>query len=760
MNTPLIGQPLDRVDGPVKVKGTAHYSAEFQLPHMVHAVVVTSRVARGSIRSIDVKGARKVPGVLAVYTYHNFPRLTSPKSGGGGKAGEKAMPMQTPEISYDGQIIAMVVAEQLETAQQAAHLVQVSYDSLKPVVKLEDALDKAYEPDSFFGKKLKSQRGDVDAGLAGAAIRMDATYNTPIVHHNPMEPPATIASWEGGKLTLYTSTQGVVGSRDLVAAIFQLDKDHVRVLSPFLGGGFGCKGFVWAHPVLAAVAARELRRPVKLVQTRQQMFSLNGHRAHTRQEFSLGADASGKLQAVRHLVTAHTSTVDEFVESAGLLTSMLYDSPNLQVTHKLVPINIGTPTPMRAPGESVGSFALECAMDELAYKVGIDPLELRLRNYAETDPETGHPWSSKNLRECYTRAAERFGWSRRPATPGTLKEGHLLIGYGMATATYPGNRSTASARAVLHPDGSVTVSSATHDLGTGTYTIMSQIAGDALGLPMNKVHFHLGDSSLPPAPVAGGSQSAASVGPAVRQACLGLLCKVHELASQAGGPLAGKSMAEVEPHQGRLVLKSDSSQGVSYVQLLKSHRLDKLQAEATAATAADEKKGKPSTGGCPAMKEGVDPANDDKDQYSFHSFGAMFCEVAVDADLGTVRVRRFVSALDIGRILNHKTARSQAIGGIIYGIGMGLMEHTVMDEQRGRFATRNLADYLVPVNADIPDLEVIFIDKPDPHLNELGSRGVGEIGITGVAAALANAVYHATGKRVRDLPITPEKLMV
>ena len=761
MSTAYVGRPLDRVDGPAKVTGKAKYAAEFNLPNIASAVVVTSTIANGHVTKLDTAAAQKAPGVLKIYTHENFPRLQAPKpASGAGKPGEKALPLQDNRVAYDGQIIALVVAETYQQAKYAAGLVRAHYAALAPTVTIREAeVSKGYQPETFFGKKLREERGNVTSALAAGGLTVhEATYTTPMEHHNPIEPPASISTWDGDQLTVYSATQGVVGSRDVIAELLGIDKKNVRVLSPFLGGGFGCKGFVWAHPVLTAVASRALKRPVRLVQTRQQMFTLNGHRSQTIQQVTLGANADGKLQVIRHLTTCHTSKVDEFVESAGLATQMLYPSPNLLVAHYLVPLNLSTPTPMRAPGEAPGMFALESAMDELSYALHLDPLELRVRNDTDTDPGTGKPFSSKNLAQCYRQAADSFGWSRRNPKPASTRSGRWLIGQGMATATYPGNRSQASARARIHADGRAEVESASQDIGTGTYTVMTQVAADALGLAPDRITFKLGDTSMPPGPGSGGSQTAASLGPAVREACLGLRCKLLELVASDSSPLAGRTGDEVDVADGRIFVRGNPSAGESYIDILKRHQLHHLEAEAGVVTQTDEKKGKQSSGGCPAMKDGLD-ANQDKDKHSFHSFGAMFCEVGVDADLGFVRVRRFVTCIDVGRILNHKTARSQAIGGIIYGIGMALLEHTVVDPHRGRYATRNLADYLVPTNADIPEIEVQFIDQPDLSMNVLGSRGLGEIGNTGVAAALANAVYHATGKRVRSLPITAEKLL-
>jgi xanthine dehydrogenase YagR molybdenum-binding subunit len=756
MSEQMVGRPLDRVDGPDKVTGKARYAAEFQLPGLVNAVVVRSTIAHGTIRKFDLSAAKRAVGVLAIYTYENFPKLSVPKDATG-KPGEKTLPMQSPAVSYDGQIVAMVVAETFEQAVYAGELIKIHYAAEKPALSMQAAAHTAYEPAATHGRKLREDRGELRGALRTPGLTIhEATYTTPIEHHNPIEAPASVASWKNGKLTLYTATQSVVGSQDLVGKVFGLEKDDVHVLSPFLGGGFGCKGFVWAHPILAAVASKKLGRPVKLVQTREQMFTLNGHRSQTSQKITVGADAQGKFQAMSHLTTSVTSKVGEFVESCGLATMMLYNVPNLLVTHSLIPLNLNTPCPMRAPGEAPGLFALESAIDELADKLGIDPLELRLRNYAEVDPSSHLPFSGKHLRECYAKGAEAFGWLRRNPKPGMTRSGRWLIGQGMATSTYPGNRSSSSARARITVDGRAHVGSCTQDIGTGTYTVMTQVAADALGLTPDQIHFKLGDTTLPPGANSGGSQTAASVGPAVREACLGLRSKFLELVARDSSPLSGKTSDQVEASNGRLFVLANPEQSESYVDILKRHGLDHLEAEATTVTQTDVQKGKQ-----PSPAEQEAPSSDqDKKKFSFHSFGAMFCEVGVDPDLGTVRIRRFVTALDVGRVLNQKTARSQAMGAIIYGIGMGLFEQTALDPHTGRYMTHNLADYLVPVNADIPLIEVHFVEQPDLKMNVLGSRGLGEIGITGVPAAIANAIFNATGKRVRDLPITPDKLLL
>lgn len=765
----LIGQPLDRVDGPLKVSGHAKYSAEFQLPNLAHAVCVQSTVAKGHIRSLDAMQALAAPGVLAVLTHKNIPPLHELTGGGpsaGFMPGEKdLLPLQGSTIYYDGQHVAVVVAETFEQAEYAATLVKVDYALKSPVLEIE--ADQTYTPKQSNKRPLQINRGDPDQGLQAADVRVEETYTTPVLHHNPMEPHATIAAWNGDQLTLYDATQWVMGTRNGVADCLGVPRDKVRVVSLYVGGGFGCKGSLWAHPILAALAAQKTRRPVKLVLSRQQMFTSNGHRGRTVQRMALGATRDGRLTAVRHDTTTETSMVGEFIETCGLATRLLYACPNLAVTHKVGRLNVGTPTQMRAPGEATGTFAIECAMDELAYQLKIDPLTLRLNNYAELNPQDGKPWSSKHLRECYQRGAEAIGWFSRNPQPASMRQGDYLVGYGMATAIYPANRVQSSAKVQILADGRAVASSSTQDIGTGTYTIMTQIAAEMLGLPMERVEFKLGDSSLPQAPVSGGSQTAASVGAPVREAALMAKTKVIRLAiADKASPLNGQSAGAIAVENGRLFVASEPSKGETYSDILKRQSLALVEAESSTTVSTREAASEESNPATPASvggSEGIDSSEGYSDKaihnWAYQSFGAQFAIVHVDPLLGMVRVARAVSVMDIGRVLNAKTARNQILGGFVYGLGMALMEETVYDPNRGRIVTRDLANYRVPVNADMPEMEVQFIGEPDPHISPIGARGIGEIGTTGSAAAIANAVYHATGKRIRDLPITPDKLI-
>jgi xanthine dehydrogenase YagR molybdenum-binding subunit len=629
------------------------------------------------------------------------------------------------------------VGSTLESAQEGAAAISASYLSAAVQSQLSSTAPDAYAPKRAGpGGQVDTTRGDIDAGLKSAAVTIDQTYTTPVQNHNPMEPHALTVVWQGDDhVTLYDTSQGIFGARKKMATLFGIPLANVRVISHFVGGGFGCKGSAWSHVGLAALAARVVKRPVKLVLTRQQMFSLVGHRPPTIQHLVLAADHGGKLLAVRHEVWSETSRFDEFIEPSAVQTRMLYSCPNVVTSHRLVRLDVPTPTFMRAPGESTGTFALESAMDELAVALKMDPLELRLRNYAERDEGEDKPWSSKSLRECYRQAATRFGWAKRRPETRSMRDGHSLVGYGMATATYPARQSGSSAIAKLRRDGSVVVQAGTQDIGTGTYTIMAQIAADALGMPVERVTFELGDTAFPETPGSGGSQTASSTGSAVKLAALALRDRLIESAvADPKSALYGLQSQSVNAAGGEL-LSADAS-------------------KKDALSAIIERSGQPEISAQVSTKE-----KEERKQFSLHSFGAQFVEVRVDEDSGEIRVARAVGAFAAGKILNPKTARSQFLGGMVWGIGFALQEHTVRDARSGRVVTRDLADYHVPVHADIPELEVISIDESDPHVNEIGAKGIGEIGITGMSAAIANAVFHATGKRVRDLPITLDQLI-
>lgn len=765
MNEPTnkaIGKPLDRVDGRLKVTGAARYAAEFPLKNMAHAVLVQSAIAKGRITNIDTSAAQKSPGVLAVITHLNAPKLASPQSGGGDSSGgdaqvtaanaqsgesgsaggenpfEKPVPvLQSDQINFYGQHIGVVVAETLEQARHAATLLRVTYREERPATVMEANLANAYKPQSLLVPlKPDTQRGDIQGGLKAADVQVDHTYTTPNEHHQPLEAHATTAVWDGGQLTLYDASQNVNGVQKTVANTLRIPPENIRVISSFVGGGFGSKYPVRGHTILAAIAAQQVKRPVKLVVTREQMFTSVGFRSHSSQRIRLGAKQDGKLTAISHEIHTQTSVFEDFIEHVGVATPMLYDTPNLLVTHRGVRLNLPTPTIMRAPGESPGMFAFESAMDELAYALKLDPIELRLRNEPERDPEKGLPWSSRSLVESFRQGAKSFGWERRNPEPRSMRDGRYLIGMGTATATYPTNRMPSSAKVRILADGSAQVHLAATDIGTGTYTMLTQIAAEALGIPTERVRVEIGDTKMPRTPGSGGSWGAASYGSAVQSACVAVRAKILGMARlDPRSPLKGLSNVGMDIREGRIFSKRDSSRGETYQEILARNNLKVTEAEVESTPDEAAKK------------------------YSMHAFGAQFAQVRVDPDLGMVRVTRFLGTYGAGRILNPKTARSQMIGGIIMGIGMALHEETVVDDRYGHFVNHNLGEYHVPVHADIPAIEAFFVEENDPHVNPLGVKGVGEIGIVGVAAAVANAVYHATGKRIRDLPITPDKLL-
>jgi xanthine dehydrogenase YagR molybdenum-binding subunit len=762
MQTNVIGKPIDRIDARLKVTGAAKYAAEFNQANMAYAFAVRSTIGNGTITRFDTSAAEKSPGVLAVLTHENAPRLKTLNSmdlmRAGSLPGEQLAPIQDNKVSYFGQYVALVVAETYEQARFAAALVKIEYAKNKPATDLQTELPKGFKPKMMFGSEVQINVGTTADLIKSAPVKIEHTYTTSNEVHNPMEPHATIAIWNSvEKLTIYDATQGVMGVRGSSAYFFNLKPENVQVLSPYVGGGFGCKGSQWAHIALTIMAAQVVKRPVKFALTRQMMQTNVGRRGETSQTIALAADKSGKLMAMRHQNETFTNLSD-FFEPSGKQTEVLYGSPMREISYQVARLNIGTPTFMRAPGETPGTFALESAMDELAFELKIDPIEFRIRNHTTEDPLKKHPFSSEYLLECYKTGAEKFGWSRRKLEPRQTRSGKQLVGFGMATATYPAGRSSASARVQMLVNGSVKVMSATQDIGTGTYTILAQTAADALGVPVERITVQIGDSSLPPAPVSGGSQTTASVNPAVLAAGEMLRKDLMNLAiTDVKSKLNGRKPEEIAFADAKFFIKGDTSKSDSYADIMKRNSKVMLEACASAMPASGSGLGSPVA---PCMTAQFDSEeNSDSKKYSFHSFGAQFAEVWVDEDFGTIRVKRFTSVQDVGRIMNEKTARSQVIGGVIYGLGSALMEETEYDARWANPIHRTLADYHVPVNLDVPPIEVIFIGKPDPHISPIGARGVGEIGITGVSAAIANAVFNATGKRLRHLPLTPDKLL-
>ena len=736
----LIGQPLDRIDGRVKVTGRAIYAYEHDIPNAAYAVMVTSTIASGRILSMDARAAQQAPGVLLVITHQNsFKPPGTENQAKTSPPGHAVQVLQDDIVYYANQPIGLVVAETFADAVNGAQLVQVRYAAQAAEVDMESRLGSTYAPRKAGGggDPAANHRGDFETGLAQADAHIDQVYRTPFQVHNPMEPHATIAVWDApDRLTIYDATQGVFGDRERVAAAFGLQPQNVRVISPYLGGGFGSKGPTWSHVILAATAAKQVKRAVKLAVSRPQMFGMLGCRSETRQAIAIGARKDGTITALRNDTVSHTSMFGEFVEAASLPARMLYQSSNNSTSQRLLRSNIGQTSYMRAPGEASGTYALEAAMDEMAYALKMDPLEFRLKNYAETDPEENKPWSSKSLRECYREGAKRFGWNKRPLEPRSMQERNVLVGWGMATSVYPTRRSAANASAQLNADGTFSVDAGTQDLGTGTYTIMTQVAAESFGVNARQVKFRLGDNILPQTPVSGGSQTAASTGSAVYLASQALREKLMQMAiSDARSPLHGLGAQNVVLEKGRLYSRSNPARGETFQDLIRRSGQPHVEAKAEA---------KPGS---------------EKERYSMYAFGAQFAEVRVDSDLGGIKVSRMVGCFAAGKILNAKTARSQFVGGMIWGISMALYEEAAFDKRLGRWVNNNLAEYHVPVNADIGQIEALWVDEKDNHVNPLGAKGIGEIGITGAAAAVANAVFHATGKRVRDLPITLDKLI-
>jgi xanthine dehydrogenase YagR molybdenum-binding subunit len=723
-----VGTPQSRVDGRLKVTGQAAYAADHRVDGVVYAAIVDSTVGRGRITGVDAREAQDQPGVLAVISHLNAPRLAyRPNSGSNNPDGARLRVFQDDQVLFHGQPVAVVVATTHEGARHAASLVKVSYDAARPSTDLTSA--PAGEPTSY-------ARGDADAALGSAEVRLEPKYRLSRNHHNPMEPHATIARWDGDRITVWDKTQWVVGgTQQELAAVFGVPQESVRVISPFVGGGFGSGLRAWPHVTIAVLAARETGRPVKLVLTREQMYFGTGFRPAYEYQMQVGSDRRGRLIAMTHDIRGETASYETFTEEVMAPGQMLYSMPNVRQAYAQVPLDVNAPTWMRGPGAATGVFAVESAMDELAHEVGVDPIELRLLNEPERDESTGLPFSTRRLRECYAIGAREFGWDQRDPRPASTRDGDWLIGTGVSAAMYHTGSMSARAYVRLNADGTALVQSATSDMGPGTYTSMPQVAADALGLAMSDVRFELGDSLMPPTPPHGGSMTMASVGSAVQDGGDEVRQQAIALAvNDPRSPLHGVRPEDVIARRGRLHVSNDPTRGETYEQLLTRNNRPHLEIIGSYAPPEQQR-------------------------FTMNAYGAVFAEVAVDQRLGLVRVRRMLGVYDAGRIINPKLAESQAIGGMVGGIGTALLEHTVTDHRDGRIVNANLADYLVPVNADVPDLRAIYLDGEDQHADPIGVKGLGEIVIVGVAPAIANAVFHATGRRIRELPITAEALL-
>jgi CO/xanthine dehydrogenase Mo-binding subunit len=725
----IAGAGVDRVDGPVKVTGAAPYPSDFSFPGLAHAVLVQSTIAAGTISRIDTGDAEAAPGVLTVVTHENAPALADGPMTPLGPS--PPTPFRDNRILHHGQHVAIVVAQTQEQATAAACSVRIEYQQSTPILGIEN-------PDAAVLRNpwgLELQRGDVEAGLASADVVYDETFATAAETNNPMGLFATVACWEENRLTVHDCTQWPVMVRRTLAAVFDLPESDVRVLVPYLGGGFGAGLRAWPHVILAALAARLVDRPVKVVLTRPQMFTSIGHRAQSRQRMRLGSTRDGRLVAIDHEGTSTLAVEDFNINPITMTTGSAYACPDVATRDRLVRLNISSPGAMRGPGKVEGNFAIESALDELSYELGIDPIELRLRNYAEVHPQSGLPWSSNALRDCYRVGAERFGWGRRDPAVGSMREGHWLVGYGAAGVTFGSYQAPCQVRITIQQDGTGLVRSAATDIGTGTYTIATQLTAELLGLEIGRVRVEIGDSDLPPAPQSGGSGLAMSHSAAIHDAAGNLVQAFLDLVADDGGsPLRGRAPSDVGCAAGRVHLLEDPAAGESYTEIMARHALNEITADGR----ADLETGRGDS--------------------ATSAFAAHFVELRIDKDLGVLRIARIVSAIDAGRVLNEKTARSQIIGGVVMGIGMATLEETIFDSATGRIANATFGDYLIPVNADVPDIDVVFVGEPD-SFSPVGIKGLGEIGVVGVAAAVANAVYHATGRRFRSLPITIDQLL-
>jgi xanthine dehydrogenase YagR molybdenum-binding subunit len=735
--------PVDRVDGRAKVTGTATYASEYQAKNVVYGYLVGSTIAKGRIKSIDVKAAESSPGILAVLTHLNAPKIPGYQTGKDPAkpptAGQPLRIFYNDEIFYYDQPIALVIADTYERVRHAATLIKAQYEKQEHRTDLERNVDKGKIPT---GPRFEDyKRGEEDA-YKKAAVKIEREYIQPIEVHSPMELGSIIAEWEGeDKVTVYTKTQGVQATQRSVSDAFKLPLANVTVHAEYVGGAFGMALRTWPYEIAAVMGAKKTGKSLKLVLSREQMFTNVGSRPAAVQKIGIGANQDGKLTGLTHEAYAHTSSYEEFTEATVNISKFLYACPNVTTRYKIVPLDFCTPIWMRGPGEATGCFALESAMDELAFELGLDPIEFRLLNHADTDPERNLPWSSKYLKDCYQLGAERIGWNQRQKQPGMLREGDWLVGYGMGTGSFGAFRSSATVRARFQADGKLLLQCSVNDMGPGTATMMTKVASDVMRFPANSIQVQMGSTGLPPGPTQGGSATTSTVGSAVHEACTELKQMIAALASKEGSPFHTVNRHTVTADdlvfsEGQVSLASDPSIKVSYSDLFKLGGMTELELT------------KESKGGGP-----------NAEKYSMYSFSVHFVKLQVHPPTGRIQLTRVVSCADAGTIVNYKTAESQLSGGAVGGIGMGLMEELVIDNRFGRPINNNFADYHVPVHADIPNIEVIFVNKKDPHTNPMGSKGLGEIALVGVAPAIANAVFNATGKRIRQLPITPDKLI-
>jgi xanthine dehydrogenase YagR molybdenum-binding subunit len=714
LNIPPFTEGINRVDGRLKVTGAAKYAAEFEVPGMTYAVFANSTITKGTIKAIDTKAAERAPGVLAVFTYLNAPKVPGYQTGGDpSKPPSGGGPLKLfvdNTVKYNGQPVAMVIADSFERATYAASLVKAEYNKEPHQTDTSKVLDKADTPK---GPRFADYKRGTPDDWQSAPVKLETEYVVPIDVHNPMELSAIIAHWTADdKLTVYDKTQGVKSTQNAIAQAFKLPPDNVQVTAKFVGGAFGNALRTWPHEIAAVMAARQVKRPVKLVLTREMQFYTVGYRPYTWQKINIGATADGKLTSIVHEARAQTSSFEEFTEGTVNMTRFMYACPNVSTIYKITPVDVNTPTWMRGPGEATGAFALESAIDELADKLNMDPIELRIRNHADTDPENGKPFSTKYLKEAYQMGADKIGWQNRKNKPRSVQEDGWLIGYGMGSGVFGAGRGRATVKATIQNDGTLLLQTSVTDIGVGTGTAMTQIASEVFtGIPVSKIKFELGDSSLPPSPTQGGSMITSTVGGAVHDACTALKEKFQQLIGNGGTD------------------KPD------YAQVLKDKNLPQLDVTITSSGSSEMR------------------------NFSSYSYSVHFVQVKVHPKTGVVRVNKVVSVADSGHIVSPKTARSQVIGGAIGGIGMALMEEGVIDHRFGRYVNADLAGYHVPVHADIPQIEALFVNKPDYKVNPMGAKGMGEIALIGMSAAVANAVYNATGKRVRELPITPDKLL-